>query len=98
MTRRFSAHQNFPRALFTLLGQEALCEDAVAAERLHQLLLSTGLVLPDVLESVECDVPDLIAGTFTRTVLNGRFWPLSPSAMRQVAIMQKIAEVRMRPA
>jgi len=43
-------------------------------------------------------VPDLIAGTFTRTVLNGRFWPLSPSAMRQVAIMQKIAGGTHAPA
>ena len=94
----FLRSPEFPRALFTLLGQEALCEDAVAAERLHQLLLSTGLVLPGVLESVECDVPDLIAGTFTRTVLKGQFWPLSPSAMRQVAIMQKIAGGTHAPA
>lgn len=80
----------FPRALFTLLGFPELSADASSAEHLHQVLLSTGLVLPDVLESVECDVPDLIAGTFTRTVLKGQFWPLSPSAMRQVAVMTKI--------
>lgn len=87
----FLRSPEFPRALFTLLGQGALCDDAAAAERLHQLLLSTGLVLPDVLETVECDIPDLITGTYTRAVLTGQFWPLSPSAVRQVAIMQKLA-------
>ena len=94
----FLRSPEFPRALFTLLGHPELADDASSAERLHQVLLSTGLVLPDVLESVECDVPDLFAGTFTRTVLNGRFWPLSPSAMRQVAILKKLSGGTHAPA
>lgn len=87
----FLRSPEFPRALFTLLGHGLLWEDASSVERLHQLLQSTGLVLPEVLESVECDVPDLIKGTFTRSVLTGQFWPLTPSATRQVAILKKIA-------
>ena len=83
MTRRFSAHQNFP----------VLFLPSWAKKRSVRMRLRR-----NVLESVECDVPDLIAGTFTRTVLKGQFWPLSPSAMRQVAIMQKIAGGTHAPA
>lgn len=78
----------FSRALCGLMGGADQSADTAFIEHLHEMLLSVGIVQPDTLESVECLIPGAVKGEWSPVKQQGIFWPLSPSAARQLAVMQ----------